>query len=171
VTLEPHELARLDRVEKRLSQIESQMPTLASLAEAVTRIADHLAPTAANIDPSRESSANTESVQVNPGRQSQPRGWFDTAGAAAALGMSVSGLRKIMATGKIRYAQTSKWGVIRFRPEWLEVYLERIAKGGSNEPQPQPKPAKRKPTSKSVAGLINPGAADWLNVLKIGKRE
>lgn len=52
-SLEPEELARLEQLESRLKQIESQMPTLASLAESVVRVADHLAPPAANIVGSR----------------------------------------------------------------------------------------------------------------------
>src|SRR6185295_1949648 len=40
---------RLDRIEKRLDGFESQLPSLASFVEAVTRLADHCAPEPANI--------------------------------------------------------------------------------------------------------------------------
>lgn len=47
--LEPDELARLQRIENRLNQIESQMPTVERLSEAIVRVADHLAPPASSI--------------------------------------------------------------------------------------------------------------------------
>jgi len=42
--------------------------------------------------------------------------------AATALGLSVSGLRKLVRGGSIRFAQRTKHAVIRFRREWLDDY-------------------------------------------------
>ena len=40
------------------------------------------------------------------------------------LGMSVSGLRKIVRKGKIRYFQSGRCGRIKFKKEWLDDYIE-----------------------------------------------
>ncbi len=53
MSLETSELARIEAIESRLKLIESQMPTVASLSEAVIRIADYLAPPASKIVGSR----------------------------------------------------------------------------------------------------------------------
>ena len=53
MSLETSELARIEAIESRLKLIESQMPTVASLSEAVIRIADHLDPPASKIVGSR----------------------------------------------------------------------------------------------------------------------
>ena len=57
--------------------------------------------------------------------------------AAAYLGLSPHGLRKLIDRSRralkgpvkgatIRFAQDGKGGTIRFRPEWLEEYFDRI---------------------------------------------
>jgi hypothetical protein len=43
------ESAKIEQIEQRLRAIENQLPMLAAIADAVTRIADHLAPSPANI--------------------------------------------------------------------------------------------------------------------------
>jgi hypothetical protein len=44
--------------------------------------------------------------------------------AANQLGMTVSGLRKLVVKKKITYFQNGKRGRIMFRPEWLEEFIE-----------------------------------------------
>lgn len=44
--------------------------------------------------------------------------------AADILGMSESGLRKLVRRGEIRYSQTRKGAAIRFRREWLDEFIE-----------------------------------------------
>jgi len=44
--------------------------------------------------------------------------------AAAYLGMSPSGLRKILNRGQIKYFQHGKHGRIKFKQEWLDDYIE-----------------------------------------------
>ena len=44
--------------------------------------------------------------------------------AAAYLGMSDSGLRKITRKRRIRFAQQSRWSRIKFRREWLDEFIE-----------------------------------------------
>lgn len=40
---------RLERFEKRLTDIEARLPSLESLSEAITRLADHFAPAPSNL--------------------------------------------------------------------------------------------------------------------------
>jgi len=41
------------------------------------------------------------------------------------LGMTISGLRKLVARGEITYFQHGKHGRIMFRPEWVEEFISR----------------------------------------------
>lgn len=44
--------------------------------------------------------------------------------AAVRLGKSVSGLRKDVSNGRIRFYQARKNSPIKFRPEWLEEHID-----------------------------------------------
>ena len=43
--------------------------------------------------------------------------------AAEYLGMSASGLHKLIAAGKVVHLQSGPHGRIRFKPEWLDDYI------------------------------------------------
>jgi hypothetical protein len=44
---------------------------------------------------------------------------------AKKLGMTVSGLRKLVAKGEICYFQNGKRGRVKFKSEWVEDYISR----------------------------------------------
>lgn len=48
--------------------------------------------------------------------------------AAEALGYSESGLRKLVTRGGISFLQARPHAPLRFRPEWLEAFIQRNAK-------------------------------------------
>ncbi|WP_425616690.1 helix-turn-helix domain-containing protein [Anatilimnocola sp. NA78] len=48
--------------------------------------------------------------------------------AAATLGYSISGLRKLCARGDVRFFQARKHSPLKFRPEWLDEFIERGSK-------------------------------------------
>jgi hypothetical protein len=48
--------------------------------------------------------------------------------AAEILGYSTSGLRKLVARGDVRFFQSRPHAPLRFKPEWLEEFIERGSK-------------------------------------------
>ena len=68
---------------------------------------------------------------------------------AKQLGCTVSGVRKVVARGEIRYFQHGKRGRLKFKPEWVDEFVASHTHAPSNE-QPHRVPAKRasKPPSR-----------------------
>ena len=68
---------------------------------------------------------------------------------AKQLGCTVSGVRKVVARGEIRYFQHGKRGRLKFKPEWVDEFVASHTHAPSNE-QPRRAPAKRasKPLSR-----------------------
>ncbi len=64
--------------------------------------------------------------------------------AAQYLAMSVSGLRKVLQSGKIKYTQNGKKGRIKFRKEWLDEFIEENTPSYT-KPYTAPKKQKKKP--------------------------
>lgn len=52
--------------------------------------------------------------------------WYDVRQAADYLGMTPSGLRKLINRREVAYTQSKPHSPIRFRQEWLDTYLESI---------------------------------------------
>lgn len=78
--------------------------------------------------------------------------------AAEQLGCTVSGVRKIVARGEIRYFQHGKRGTLRFKPEWIEEFIAQHTHAPGNQPPPRmparraPKP-RPSPDSETVCGF------------------
>jgi len=64
--------------------------------------------------------------------------------AAKYLALSETGLRKLVRRRAIRYSQHGRWGRIRFRPEWLEEFIEAgvVAPLSASKPLP-PRPKRQ----------------------------
>ena len=63
---------------------------------------------------------------------------------AKQLGMTISGLRKLVAKREIRYFQHGKHGRILFRPEWVEEFIERHTHAPKMEDVAVSRPRKKK---------------------------
>jgi hypothetical protein len=63
--------------------------------------------------------------------------------AAAILGYSTSGLRKLVARGDVRFFQARPHAPLKFKPEWLEEFIDRGSQ--PSEPAVRPRKAKRGP--------------------------
>ena len=74
---------------------------------------------------------------------------LDIASVARQLGCTVSGVRKVVARGEIRYFQHGKRGRLKFKPEWVDEFIASHTHAPSDE-QPRRVPAKRasKPPSR-----------------------
>jgi hypothetical protein len=67
--------------------------------------------------------------------------------AARILGMSASGLRKVVRRGAIRFSQSRPHSPIKFRREWLGEYVERGSQTGEPAAKRQPKPKSAPPVA------------------------
>jgi len=67
---------------------------------------------------------------------------LDIEEVARELGCTVSGVRKVVARGEIRYFQHGKRGRLKFKPEWVDEFVAAHTHAPSNE-QPRRAPAKR----------------------------
>ncbi len=70
---------------------------------------------------------------------------LDIEEVAQQLGCTVSGVRKVVARGEIRYFQHGKRGRLKFKPEWVDEFIARHTVPPADE---QPRPAHKKPASK-----------------------
>ena len=66
---------------------------------------------------------------------------LDIEDVAQQLGCTVSGVRKVVARGEIRYFQHGKRGRLKFKPEWVDDFIARHTVAPADE-QPQRAPAK-----------------------------
>ena len=67
---------------------------------------------------------------------------LDIEDVAQALGCTVSGVRKVVARGEIRYFQHGKRGRLKFKQEWVDEFIARHTVALADE-QPRLAPAKR----------------------------
>lgn len=65
---------------------------------------------------------------------------LDLQQASNHLGMTTSGLRKLVSAGKITYFQDGKHARIRFKQEWLDAYINEH----THKPQEETKKARCK---------------------------
>ena len=73
--------------------------------------------------------------------------------AAACMGMTVSGLRKLVDKREVRYCQRKPHSAVMFRREWLDEYIAKHTIVPRDE-APSTRPSKRR-TRKKLAGLDN----------------
>ena len=76
---------------------------------------------------------------------------LDIEEVAQQLGCTVSGVRKVVARGEIRYFQHGKRGRLKFKPEWVDEFIARHTVAPAEE-QPQRVSAKRPGKKKAVEG-------------------
>jgi hypothetical protein len=67
--------------------------------------------------------------------------------AAEQLGYTETGLRKIVDRKGIKYFQAKKWGTIKFKPEWLDEFVEQHM---PQHPMIKSKPSKSRLTWESL---------------------
>ena len=67
---------------------------------------------------------------------------LDIEEVAQQLGCTVSGVRKVVARGEIRYFQHGKRGRLKFKPEWVDEFVAEHTHAPTDE-QPRRAPAKR----------------------------
>lgn len=93
--------------------------------------------------------------------------WLDLKQAAPLVGMSAYSLRQVVLKGKIEHARVGpKGGLIRFRREWLEDYLEscRVPVRSDSKPVSRSKPKPKRKTQRDVPTQLGPGSL--MNMLK-----
>ena len=76
---------------------------------------------------------------------------LDIEEVAQQLGCTVSGVRKVVARGEIRYFQHGKRGRLKFKPEWVDEFIARHTVVPADE-QPQRLPVKRPGKQTAPAG-------------------
>jgi excisionase family DNA binding protein len=74
---------------------------------------------------------------------------LDIEEVAQQLGCTVSGVRKVVARGEIRYFQHGKRGRLKFKPEWVDEFIARHTVAPAGE-QPRRVPTKRPGKRKAV---------------------
>jgi excisionase family DNA binding protein len=74
---------------------------------------------------------------------------LDIEDVARQLGCTVSGVRKVVARGEIRYFQHGKRGRLKFKPEWVDEFVVKHTHAPTDE---QPRRAPAQPNrKKSIA--------------------
>lgn len=84
---------------------------------------------------------------------------LDIKQVADKLGLTSSGIRKLVASGDIVYFQSGKKGRIRFREEWVEEFIEKNTHRKCNLVKPN-RQAKKKPF-RSAEGSSNRHGFNW----------
>ena len=74
---------------------------------------------------------------------------LDIEEVAQQLGCTVSGVRKVVARGEIRYFQHGKRGRLKFKPEWVEEFVCKHTVAPKDE---TPQKARPKPKKRLIAG-------------------
>lgn len=83
--------------------------------------------------------------------------------AAQTLNCSESGLRKLIRKKAIRFSQSKKHGTIRFRPEWLEEFIEHNSPNPGKKVSIGPTSQRRVHAPVAMDGQNNHGFDDCLS--------
>lgn len=80
---------------------------------------------------------------------------LDIEEVAQQLGCTVSGVRKVVARGEIRYFQHGKRGRLKFKPEWVDEFIARNTVAPADETPPrEPTKCTRRQVSQENDGTV-----------------